>query len=254
MIVGDTTLAEITPLLEKHFGSWKASTDKPATMSIPTVALAASPRVFLVDQPGAIQTNIVASQLAPPSTDAKSIDFDIANFVLGGGLTSRLEMNVREDKHWAYYARSGASNALGQRLWTARSPVQSDKTVEAINEIRREIADYASGKVSATPAEVAQAQANNVRTLPGSYETARAVMSAIAGINRYGRPDDYVVQRKKIIEAMTPASVQAEATAALHPQAMTWVIVGDVAKIEAGIRALNLGPVVVIDADGKTVR
>jgi predicted Zn-dependent peptidase len=107
---------------------------------------------------------------------------------------------------------------------------------------------------SATAAEVVQAQANNVRTLPGSYETARAVLSAIAGINRFGRPDDYVVQRKKIIEAMTPAGVQAQASAALHPDSMTWVIVGDVAKIEAGIRALDIGPVVVIDADGKTVR
>jgi predicted Zn-dependent peptidase len=102
MIVGDTTLAEITPMLEKHFGSWKATADKASSTTIPTVAPAASPRVFLIDQPGAIQTNIVASQLAPPSTDAKSIDFDIANFVLGGTLTSRLEMNVREGKHWAY--------------------------------------------------------------------------------------------------------------------------------------------------------
>ena len=89
--------------------------------------------------------------------------------------------------------------------------------------------------------------------MPGSFETARAVLGTIGGINRYGRPDDYVMQRKARIEAMTPASVQAAATT-IQPQAMTWVIVGDLSKIEAGIRALDIGPVQVIDADGKVVR
>ena len=253
MIVGDTTLAEITPLLEKYFGNWQAPAGAKPAIKIPAVVLPTSPRVFLIDQPGAIQSNIVVSQLAPPVTDANSVDFDIANGVLGGELTSRLEMNLREDKHWAYYARSGANSALGQRLWSARTPVQSDKTIEAVKEVQREIADYASGKVSATPEEVTRLQAINVRTLPGSFETARAVLGTIGGINRYGRPDDYVMQRKARIEAMTPASVQAAATT-IQPQAMTWVIVGDLSKIEAGIRALDIGPVQVIDADGKVVR
>jgi predicted Zn-dependent peptidase len=254
MIVGDTTLAEITPLLEKHFGSWKASSSDKTTLKIPEVELAVSPRVFLLDQPGALQSNIVVSQLVPPSTDAMTVDFDIANGVFGGDFTSRLNMNLREDKHWSYGARSGANSALGQRLWSASAPVQSDKTIEAIKEVQREIADYASGRVPATPEEVTRIQAITVRSLPGSFETARSVLAAIGGINRYGRPDDYVVWRKNRIEAMTPTGVQAEATKAIHPQAMTWVVVGDLSKIEAGIRALDIGPVVVIDADGKVVR
>jgi len=252
MIVGDTTLAEITPLLEKHFGDWKAPASAKPVIKLPSVPLPTSPRVFLIDQPGAIQSNIVASQLAPPVTDADAVDFDIANGVLGGDFTSRLNMNLREDKHWSYGARSGANSSIGQRLWTASAPVQSDKTIEAIKEVQREVADFTSGKAPATPEEVVRIQAINVRTLPGSFETARAVLGTVAGINRYGRPDDYVVQRKARIEAMTPASVQAAAST-LQPQAMTWVIVGDLSKIEAGIRALNLGPVQVIDADGKPV-
>ncbi|MBP8098634.1 MAG: insulinase family protein, partial [Arenimonas sp.] len=254
MIVGDTTLAEITPLLEKHFGSWKASSGEKPVDSIPEVALAAAPRVFLVDQPGAIQSNIVVSQLAPPATDARTVDFDIANGVIGGDFTSRLNMNLREDKHWSYGAGSRANSSLGQRLWSASAPVQSDKTIDAIKELQREIADYASGKRPATAEEVARIQAITVRSLPGSFETARSVLGTIGAINRYGRPDDYVVWRKNQIEAMTPAGVQAEATKSLHPEAMTWVIVGDLSKIEAGIRALNIGPVSVIDADGKTLR
>jgi predicted Zn-dependent peptidase len=254
MIVGDTTLAQIKPMLEKYFGNWQAPAEPKPGLSIPTVALPTSPRVFLIDQKGAIQSNIVAAQLAPPSTDAGWLDFDIANGVIGGDFTSRLNMNLREDKHWSYGARSGAGGSLGQRLWTANAPVQSDKTIEAIKEMQREIGDYAFGKVPATAAEVARIQAITVRTLPGSYETGRAVLSTISTINRYGRPDDYVMQRKAQIEAMTPASVQAAATKTFQPQSLTWVIVGDLAKIEAGIRALQIGPVQVIDADGNVLR
>jgi predicted Zn-dependent peptidase len=252
MVVGDTTLAEITPLLEKHFGDWTAPAGARPAIQMPMLPLPAAPRVFLIDQPGAIQSNIVVAQLAPPVTDANAIEFDIANGVLGGDFTSRLNMNLREDKHWSYGARSSANSSIGQRLWAASAPVQSDKTIEAIKEVQREIADFASGKVSATPEEVARIQAINVRTLPGSFETGRAVLGTVQGINRFGRPDDYVVQRKARIEAMTPASVQ-EAAKTIQPQAMTWVIVGDLGKIEAGIRALDIGPVQVIDADGKPV-
>ena len=253
MIVGDTTLAQITPLLEKNFGSWQAPATARPDNKIPAVALAAAPRVFLIDQPGAIQANITVSQLAPSVTEANAVDFDIANGVFGGDFTSRLNMNLREDKHWSYGARSGANSALGQRLWSASAPVQIDKTIDAVKEMQREIADYASGKVAATAEEVTRIQAISVRTLPGSFETGRAVLATIGGINRYGRPDDYVVQRKARIEAMTPASVQAAAKT-LQPQAMSWVIVGDLSKIEAGIRALDIGTVQVIDADGKPVR
>ena len=253
MIVGDTTLADITPVLEKYFGDWKSQGGQAADASIPNVAAATAARVFIVDQPGAIQSNIVAAQLAPPVTDAGALDFDMANMVFGGDFTARLNMNLREDKHWSYGARSGATSSLGQRLWTAAAPVQSDKTIEAIKETQREIADYTSGKSPATAEELARMQAISVRSLPGAYETARSVLATIAGINRYGRPDDYVMQRKAKIEAMTPATVQA-AVKAFDPKAMTWIIVGDRAKIEAGIRALDIGTVQVIDADGKPVK
>jgi predicted Zn-dependent peptidase len=253
LVVGDTTLAEITPLLEKHFGDWKADASAKPSTAIPAAPIAKAPRVFLVDQPGAIQANIVVGQLVAPATDPGTIDLDIANAVFGGDFTSRLNMNLREDKHWSYGARSSASSTLGQRLWTAAAPVQIDKTIEAVKEVQREIADYASARTPVTAEELARIQAITVRSLPGSYETGRAVLSTIAGINRFQRPDDYVQVRKAKIEAMTPATVQAVASA-FDPKAMTWVIVGDLSKIEAGIRALNIGPVQVLDADGKIVR
>ena len=254
VVVGDTTLAQLVPALEKHFGDWKAAPGAHALAAIPPVAAPKGPRVFLLDQPGAIQSNILLAQLLPPSTDPSTVDIEFANAVIGGDFTSRLNMNLREDKHWSYGARSSAGNSLGQRLWTASAPVQSDKTIEAIKEVRREIADYTGGQRAVTAEEVARLQAINNRSLPGSYETARAVLSTIGSINRYGRPDDYVQQRRLRIEAMTPASVQAEAAKLFDPSAMTWIIVGDLAKIEAGVRSLDLGPVQVLDADGKVLR
>ena len=131
--------------------------------------------------------------------------------------------------------------------------MQSDKTIDAIKEVQREIADYASAKRPVTAEEVARIQAITVRSLPGSYETARAVLATVAGINRYSRPDDYVQMRKNKIEAMTPETVQV-AAGSFVPTSMTWVIVGDLDKIEAGVRALNIGTVQVLDADGKVIR
>ncbi|RYI07996.1 MAG: insulinase family protein, partial [Acetobacteraceae bacterium] len=164
----------------------------------------------------------------------------------------RLNMNLREDKHWSYGARSGADGAVGQRLWMASAPVQIDKTAESVAEMKREIADYASGKTPASADEVDGMKKILTLSLPGAYETASAVMGTIGSNVLYGRPDDYVFKRKAEIEAMTPAQVNAEARA-LDPNALTWVIVGDLSRTEAVVRALKLGEVTVLDADGKPV-
>ncbi len=252
VVVGDTTLPEILPLLEQAFGDWTAAPGAPAAPAIPQVPAQPKPRVFLVDQPGAVQANIVAATLLPSSTDPKTVEYDMANMVIGGDFTARLNMNLREDKHWSYGARSGAGGALGQRLWTASAPVQIDKTGEAAAEMQREIAEYAGGKRPASAEEVEGMEKVLTLTLPGAYETAAAVMNTIASNALYGRPDDYVFQRKAQIEAMTPAQVNAAAKV-LDPSGLTWVVVGDLSRTEAPLRALNLGEVTVIDADGKPV-
>ncbi|MCY3164481.1 insulinase family protein, partial [Acinetobacter baumannii] len=130
-VVGDTTLAQIVPLLEARLGDWKPAPHAPKLAAVPKVANATKPRVFLIDQPGAIQSNVYAAQLVPPTGDTGTIDFDFANGVLGGQFSSRLNMNLREDKHWAYGSYSGARNALGQRPWWASAAVQSDRTADS---------------------------------------------------------------------------------------------------------------------------
>ncbi|MGH3710938.1 MAG: M16 family metallopeptidase [Pseudonocardiaceae bacterium] len=253
IVVGDTTLQEIVPLLNKHFGDWKGEGPVSSRTVLHEVARPSKARVFLVNQPGAVQANVFATQLVPATKDAGTVRFDMANAVLGGDFTSRLNMNLREDKHWAYGSSSGASGALGQRQWRASAAVQIDKAAESMQEIRREISDFASGKVPPTQDELARMQAIQTRSLPGAYQTASAVLGAIGSFVRYDRPDDYLFQRKAEVEALTPDDVR-EAAATLDPDALTWVVVGDLKQIEVPIRALNFGQVTVIDVDGNPVK
>lgn len=250
LVVGDTTLAQILPLLNAHLGAWQTPAAPPPAKNLAEVARPQAPRVYLVDQPGAIQSNILLGELVGSTTEDTALDFNLANAVLGGTFTARINMNLREDKHWSYGAYSFAVDAKGQRPWIVSAPVQIDRTVEAIGEIRREIAAFAQGQGPATAAEVEKIKNLNIRALPGAYETAGAVLGAISGIVAYHRPDDYVLREKARTEAMTVAQVRT-AAATLDPDRLTWVIVGDLSKIEQPIRALGLGEVVVLDADGR---
>ncbi len=252
IVVGDTTLDEIVPMLETHFGDWRGTGPAPQPVTVAEVARPEAPRVFLIDQPGAVQANIFAAQVIPPTGDASATRFDMANTVIGGDFTARLNMNLREDKHWSYGARSSASSTLGQRPWIASAPVQIDKTAEAMAEIQRELAAFAGGDRPASAAELARAQAINTLSLPGAYETAWSVMSTIGGNVRFGRPDDYVFRRKAEIASMTLGDL-AGAASTIDPAALTWVVVGDLDQIEAPVRALDLGEVRIVDADGRPV-
>ncbi len=252
VVVGDTTLKEIVPLLDRQLGDWKGEGPAPKVAAPAAVARPDKARVYLIDQPGAVQANLFAGQVVPSTMDAGATRFDIANGVLGGDFTSRLNMNLREDKHWSYGARSSASGALGQRPWMAVAPVQIDKTGDAMKEMQAEISQFASGQRPPTTDEVARIRNIQTLSLPGAYETASAVMNTIGGIVRYQRPDEYVFKRKAEIEAMTPAQV-AEAARTLDPARLTWVVVGDLKQTEAPVRALGLGEVTVIDSDGNPV-
>ena len=249
IVAGDTTLAEIVPLLEKHFGDWKGQGATGTAPQVTSVARPKASRLYVIDQPGAVQATVLAGQVVPSSLDRGALRLDLANNILGGQFTARLNMNLREEKHWAYGAYIFVPNTLGQRPWLGFAPVQIDKAADALKEIDREVREY----VGARPAsrdELAKIQATEIRSLPGAYETIASVVTTIADIVRYRRPDDYVFKRKAEIEAMTPAQV-AEAARTLDPAAITWVVVGDLKQIEGPIRALGLGEVTVIDADGK---
>jgi zinc protease len=253
LVAGDTTMASILPQLNAVFGTWKAPANAVPVKNIAKVAPPKDVRVFLVDRPGAQQTLILAGSLAPSTEAPNNLQIRTMNGAFGGSFTSRLNMNLREDKHWAYGAFSFMQNAVGQRPFMLYAPVQTDKTAPSIAEMLKE-ANGVIGDKPLTAQEIDKIKVGDVRSMPGEYQTTSAVMGAMQGIVMYRRPDDYVQTLKARIDAQTDASVQAAAKEIIHPDQLTWVIVGDLAKIEAPIRALELGRVQVLDADGKPVQ
>lgn len=253
LVAGDTTLKEIQPLLEARFGNWQKPATAAAPKRIPAVSLPAKSRVFLVDKPGAEQSVILAGLLAPPGNDPRHLEITAMNDVLGGQFTARINQNLREDKHWSYGSYSSMPAALGPRPYLFRAPVQSDKTVESIREVEKELRDYI-GKRPATAEEIERMRNLRVRALPGRYETNAAVMGALTAIVQNQWPDDYVQTLKARLSAMQDGVIRDTAKALVKPDQLTWVVVGDLAKIEDGVRKLGLGPVTVVDADGKVLR
>jgi zinc protease len=249
IVVGAVTMAEIVPLLEKHFGPWRAPDAPLPIKDISRAPRPDAPRVYLVDQPGALQANIMAGLLVGSTAEETALDLDIANSVFGGTFTSRINMNLREAKGWSYGVRSFAMGAKGQRPWLITAPVEIDRTADSIQELVAEL-DRFVGEQPATDEEIDRIRANRIRSLPGRYETSAAVLGAISNIVSYGWPDDQVVREQVRTEEITAAEIH-DAAATLDSNALTWVIVGDLAKIEAPVRALNLGEVVILGPDGQ---
>ncbi|MES2318929.1 MAG: pitrilysin family protein [Pseudomonadota bacterium] len=251
LVVGDTTMAEIKPLLEKAFGGWKAG-------EVPkkNLAVAAQPEkrvVYLMDRPGAQQSVIYGVQLAPPRNSPDSVPLQIVNNIFGGTFSSRINMNLREDKHWSYGVGARIPSALGQRLYMSSSPVQTDKTRESLQELVREYANIAGAK-PITAEELMNAQSNETLGLPGNFETAGQLSSAYQTILQYKLPEDYYSTFTQTVMALTPEQANAMAARSINPNKLVWVVVGDMSKVEAGIRDLKLGDVIKIDADGKPVQ
>ena len=253
LVAGDTTLAAIVDKLDAAFGDWKAPDSPVPKKNIAAVAAPDKPRVFLMDRPGALQSMILAGVVAPSTKAANNLEIQTMNGAFGGSFTSRLNMNLREDKHWAYGAFSFLSNAIGQRPFMLYAPVQTDKTAESVAEILRESREVIGAR-PLTAAEIDKIKVGDVRSLPGEFQTTGAVLAAMTSITLYDRPDDYVQTLKRRIEAQTDAAVEAAAKEVVKPQALTWIVVGDLKKIEQPVRDLKIGEVKVIDADGRIVR
>jgi zinc protease len=250
IVVGDTTLAEIRPKLEAAFARWQPG-DVPEKR-LPEVPLPAASRVYLLDRPGAEQSVIMAGHLIGQRDEADDIAVDAMNDILGGAFTSRVNMNLREDKGWSYGADTIVYDTKAQRPFLAIAPVQADRTAQAMREIQREIEDFVGAR-GATAEEVATSKRRSTLTLPGRWETARAVARDIAELVRFGLPDDYWSRYAELVSALEADEVNRVAKRTLAPDRLTWVVVGDLDVIEDEVRALGLGEVRIIDADGLPV-
>jgi len=251
VIVGDVTMEEIAPLLEKYLKNWKSG-DLPKK-NISEVQNKAKSEFYLIDKPGAQQSEIYAVNLAPPSKDPNDISIGLMNYILGGAFTSRINMNLREGKHWTYGARTTVVGAKGQRPFMVSAPIQGDKTKESILEIYKEIKGILSDK-PVTEDELNKVKQNRLLSMPGSWETNSAIMSSLVNIITNDLSDDYYDTYVGEINNATSEKLTKAASITAFPDNMVWVIIGDVKKIEAGIKELNLGSVTILDSDGKPVK
>jgi zinc protease len=251
IVAGDTTLSEIQPKLEKLFAGWRGG-DIPKK-NIAKVGLPPKPVVYLIDRPGALQSFVIAGEPAPPKNNPQEIAADVMNDMVGGTFSGRLNMNLREDKHWSYGASSLFLDAKGQQPFLALASVQTDKTKESLAEMNKELHQFAAAK-PVTDTELQATVSNRTMRLPGSRESLASVVSAVQEIVEFGYPDDYYDTYAAKVRSLRIADIQDAAKSVLQPDNLVWIVVGDRAKVESGIRELNVGEMHLIDADGNAVK
>jgi len=250
MIVGGTSEAEIKPLLEAHLGAWKNFSPKADMAQASELTSAAMPKVseaviYLIDKPGSPQSLILGGQLLPATAWGDTYKLDMASDILGGSFTSRINMNLREDKGWAYGARTITIDALGARPLLYYAPVQSDKTAESLRELLREANEYGSSNPP-NEDELSRFKSSSIRSLPGKFETNAAVLAALAEIVEFNRPLDYLSVSQQQVSSLTVADLLPVIDEQIHPEQTIWLVVGDLKTIESAVRAANIAPVIVL--------
>ena len=228
-------------MLERTFGKWRANGDKPAK-NIAEVPLPATARTVIIDRPGSPQSLILAGHVAPPEGAPNNIAIEAMNEIIGGNFNARVNMNLRESKGWAYGAYTFFQSARGQRPWLVYAPVQTDKTGASIAELKKELKGFLS-TAPATADELQRVKLDNVRSLPGQFETSGAVLGSVLSSLRFGRPLNYPETLPGKYGALSTADANAAAREVIHPDQLIWVIIGDAAKIRAEVEAAGIGQV-----------
>lgn len=241
IVVGDTTVEEIKPKLEKLFGNWPAAS-VPAK-DVHEVAPPSNPRIFLIDKPGAQHSVVIAGTIAPPPQIKNEVALETMNNVFGGTFGARLNMNLREEKHWSYGAASVLYAARAQRPFLAYASVQGDKTADSISEMLKELSGITGAK-PITQEELEKVTQQQIFELPGAHETMNAIGGLFGDLLQLGLPlsfyDDYVSR----VTALTTTELEQCARMLLEPKKMVWLVVGDRAQLETPLRALEIGEIV----------
>lgn len=253
VIVGDVTAEEGMRYAERAFGGWEKGTLPPEATAVPARPAARPTAVYLVDKPGAAQSEIrIGHPGAARSTDPDFYALQVMNVILGGQFSSRINLNLRESKGYTYGARSGWSFNRGDGPFVASAGVFTAKTDSSLVEFLRELRDIRSTRPP-TAEEIEFAKGVLIRAYPRRIETNGAVAAQLADLAFFGLPESELSTYLTRIAAVKPADVSRVARRYLHPDQFTVVVVGDLAQIRTGVEALGLGPVTVLDADGLAV-
>ena len=250
VLVGDITEVEARALAKRYFGSWPGNAAASATL--PPPASAQSTRIVIADKPGAPQTALYAYGLGLPATTPDLQTLQVMNYTLGSSFASRINMNLREQHGYTYGASSGYAFYRDGGQFLAGGLMRTDITANAVKELLYEIKRFPSDPP--TEAELKMAKEARVQSLPGQFETTAATADAMGTIFLFGRPLNYYATLPEKYTAVTSADAARVAKEDVHPDQLIIVAVGDRAKIEPGLKELNIAPIEYSDLSGNLIK
>ncbi|MGD9588910.1 MAG: M16 family metallopeptidase [Pyrinomonadaceae bacterium] len=249
IVVGDYNKSDLKAKLEKAFAGWKAAS-VPAK-SLPKVEPLEKTQIYLVDRPNSAQSVVSIGHVGIDRMHRDYFPVLVMNTILGGGFTSRINMNLREDKGYTYGARSGFSFRRGAGPFTAGGDVQTAVTKESIQEFMNEL-NAIRGTRPVTARELNYNKQSLIRRYPAAFETIGGMSNQLATLVTYGLPDTYFNEYIAKVNAVSLADVNRVAKTYLDPSKMAIVIVGDRRVIEPGLKELGYS-IILLDAQGNPI-
>lgn len=240
-IAGDVTAERATQEIQRVFGAWKGKARTTKDLAAPAAPAAGAPRIVLIDRPGATQSYVSVARLGVPRLTKDYDAILVANTLLGGQFTSRLNLNLREKHAYTYGARSSFDMRHGPGPFSAGGAIIREKTGPAVKEIMTEIERLQRELV--TEDELADSKANLILQLPARFETASDTASTLGSLAVYGLPLDEFATRPARIQKVTREDVKRVAEQYLAPGELRVLVVGDAKVVRGQLEALGLGAV-----------
>ncbi|HSI68839.1 MAG TPA: insulinase family protein, partial [Gillisia sp.] len=247
VITGDVTMQELKSRLESSLKNWKQGEIPEISFNQPKQA--SSNTLYLINRPESEQTVIIAGHLTEKYGDLNEVAVEQMVNILGGEFTSRINMNLREDKNWAYGAGGFVMDAQQERPFLVYAPVQTDKTAESIVELKKEIEEFITSR-PATQEELDKVKTNKVLALPGQWETNASVNSSLYNLVKYNLGDDYYQNYDANVRNLQLGDLHKVSKMVVKPEEVNWFVVGDRAKIATRLDELGFDSIVEIDPDG----
>jgi zinc protease len=249
IVVGDFDKAELKGKLEKAFADWKPGTVE--NRELPAAKSFDKTGVYIVDRPNSAQSVVSIGQIGIDRSNPDYFPVVVMNSILGGGITSRISMNLREDKGYTYGANSGWQFRRGAGPFRAGGDIQTAVTKEAVVEFMKEL-NGIRGEIPITAKELDYNKQSLIRRYPGQFETIGAISNQLSSLVVYGLPDTYFNDYISKVNDVTLDDVNRVAKKYLDPSKMAIVIVGDRKVIEPGLKDLGYS-ITILDSEGKPV-
>jgi zinc protease len=246
IIVGDLTLDEAKDLADEHFGKWRGGPRSSKPPPAPKARTAT--KIFIVDFPGAPQTQIRVARALLAVNDPDEPAMTVMNQVLGGMFSSRLNLKLREEKQWTYGAFSQVNPRTGPGPFLLGADVQTPNTGDAVKEIFDQLDTLKTGGI--TEEELALGKANFVKSIPALFSLPPATEEVASELFAMDLPLDHYEKIVAAVNEVTAEQAKKAAERAIVKEDFVVVLVGDRAAIEAGLKDKNLGEIVVLNKDG----